>query len=666
MSTENERLIVSVEARIRDVERNMAKVSKVFGDRFGQIEGRAKQSSDRLEKTMGGAANRMGIAMRAGLAGIFAGGVFGVGRKIAELAGGIAQIGDEAKRAGLSLRAFQELKFVAEQNRIGVDSLVDGIKELNLRADEFIVTGGGSAAEAFQRLGYDAATLRDKLRDPSALFSEIIGKLEQFDRAARIRVMDEIFGGTGGEKFVALVDRGEKAIRDQIRAANDLGVVMDDKLVEKADELDRKFRALTTTVSSGLKQAIVGAAFALQDFLDRFKEVENRQTATLQTQLAEAERNLKAAQERGIMPAAARQKQVEASQAEVDRLRNVLRDRALQTIRPQLESLRNTGAAPKGDRLGYTPPTPPSNNGRGGASRNSAADAAQRERQAVADLIAELEEELRLIGATDVERRAAEASRQAGAAATDEERRKIIALNEAIYQESAALDAQQQRMQTMADTARDFIGGFRQDIMNGVPPLEALGNAIGRLSDRIFDELLNAMFEVQNVGGVGGGFSGILGWFAKLFGFRTGGQIDAGKHTPVLRRAGGGMIYGPGGPTDDKVPVLASDGEYIVNAAATRKHRALIEAINAGKVASFAGGGIVGEADAPLAAGIGGQAISIVNNVKVEGGAGTPEQNADLARKMASQMEATMRGVVASEIAKQARPGNTLNRRGGR
>ncbi|RVI21088.1 hypothetical protein, partial [Sinorhizobium meliloti] len=57
------------------------------------------------------------------------------------------------------------------------------------------------------------------------------------------------------------------------------------------------------------------------------------------------------------------------------------------------------------------------------------------------------------------------------------------------------------------------------------------------------------------------------------------------------------------------------------------------------------------------------QQISINAPVTVEGSAGTPEQNADLAAKMARQMEATMRGVVADEIRRATRPGNLMNNR---
>jgi hypothetical protein len=60
--------------------------------------------------------------------------------------------------------------------------------------------------------------------------------------------------------------------------------------------------------------------------------------------------------------------------------------------------------------------------------------------------------------------------------------------------------------------------------------------------------------------------------------------------------AGGGPISGPGGPTDDKIPVWASDGEYIVNAQATARNRPLLDAINNGGTSlngKFANGGIV-------------------------------------------------------------------------
>jgi chorismate mutase len=56
------------------------------------------------------------------------------------------------------------------------------------------------------------------------------------------------------------------------------------------------------------------------------------------------------------------------------------------------------------------------------------------------------------------------------------------------------------------------------------------------------------------------------------------------------------------------------------------------------------------------------QAISVSAPITVQGSAGTPEQNADLAQRMKRELEGSMRGVVADELRRQMRPGNMLSR----
>jgi len=48
--------------------------------------------------------------------------------------------------------------------------------------------------------------------------------------------------------------------------------------------------------------------------------------------------------------------------------------------------------------------------------------------------------------------------------------------------------------------------------------------------------------------------------------------------------AGGGRVTGSGGPLDDKIPAMLSNGEFVVNAASTARYRGLLEAINSGAV----------------------------------------------------------------------------------
>lgn len=58
-------------------------------------------------------------------------------------------------------------------------------------------------------------------------------------------------------------------------------------------------------------------------------------------------------------------------------------------------------------------------------------------------------------------------------------------------------------------------------------------------------------------------------------------------------RARGGPVSGPGGPTSDSVPIMASSGEYVINARQTAKHYSLVKAINDDRLGGFAFGGLV-------------------------------------------------------------------------
>lgn len=63
---------------------------------------------------------------------------------------------------------------------------------------------------------------------------------------------------------------------------------------------------------------------------------------------------------------------------------------------------------------------------------------------------------------------------------------------------------------------------------------------------------------------------------------------------PVLHRAGGGPISGPGTSTSDSIPAMLSNGEFVINAASAKKYRSLLEQINAGHISHFATGGAAG------------------------------------------------------------------------
>ena len=279
----DERLVVMLEARISEFEKRMRQaeqrgtrtyqgLSRNSRSATRQMEADMIRSSTAINRALASTSSKIGTFGKAAAGGFVAGAAATVFASITtDIAGtvkGIASLSDEAKRAGLGLRAFQEWKFVAEQNRIGVDAMVDGFKELSLRADEFIVTGAGPAAESFKRLGYSAASLKKQLADPSELMKTLIERMKGLDKAAQIRVADEIFGGTAGERFVELLGQGRAGIEATIDRAHEAGAVLDEEMVAKAAELDPRFNELQATVGNFFKRVSVSAAEAVVELTD--------------------------------------------------------------------------------------------------------------------------------------------------------------------------------------------------------------------------------------------------------------------------------------------------------------------------------------------------------------------------------------------------------------
>ncbi|NKW79913.1 hypothetical protein HGG72_05600 [Ochrobactrum pecoris] len=190
------------------------------------------------------------------------------------------------------------------------------------------------------------------------------------------------------------------------------------------------------------------------------------------------------------------------------------------------------------------------------------------------------------------------ALRHAGAAATAAEKAQIEQLVEANYKATEAYDKQQAAIQEVNEAGREFAGTLVSGLLSGAKASDVLSDALGRLADRFLNSGLDALF-----GGGGGGIGGI---FSSIFG--GGGSSDPWSG---LRLAGGGHVRGPGSSTSDSIFAKLSNGEFVVNAKATKQNRGILEAINNGmSLDHFATGGYVpgGEAGAECILAIGGQA----------------------------------------------------------
>ena len=255
---DTQRLVVSLEARLTKYERDMARARNATNDNFKKMEGRARQSAQNMERTMGKASASIGEKLQGMFAPLMKGGaiVAGVGGAaiaLKQIADSVAEVDREARKAGVTSKVWQQWTYVAAATGMSIDGVTDALKELNIRGDEFAKTGKGSAEEAFQRLGYSATDVAEKLKNPSRFLDEIIGKLQQMDAAAQTRILDEIFGGTGAEQMAKVLGLSVTEIQKMRSEA----ATFTDEQIEAAKKIDREFSTMWRNFTVYAKQAAI-------------------------------------------------------------------------------------------------------------------------------------------------------------------------------------------------------------------------------------------------------------------------------------------------------------------------------------------------------------------------------------------------------------------------
>jgi hypothetical protein len=612
-------LAVQLEARIAKMEREMKRASAIGAREFDKIERRSKLASQRLEQNMAAVGRNAFLGVSRGalaaLAPVLSITAAVNGAKQALQAFG--DVADNSAAAGIDPEFFQGLAHQAGLGGVSIDQLAKSLADFNRNAG-LAVEGKGRMFTALKALNPELLeSIRNAISQEQRIRLVTDALDAETDASRRAAIAVAVFGDAGAKLANAFAG-GAGQIDVMQQKARDLGLIVDRQLIARADELGDEFDTTTKIVDLQLKQALVNLgpvlvwltgraadfAGAINTMVDSLNAIEDRQSSTL-----EARYNaLIAAQDAGL-------KFSETTTPESDAILAELRRRAVQNLSRQLTSVPpSTSDVPDLDDAG--------------GAGNSAASAAIQNADAVRNLIEQLQLERAAIGQTETQQRLANALRQAGAAATSEQRAEIEALIVSISEQNASLEATGFLQQNVADAFTEFLMGAQSAD-------EAVRSLIGSLA--------RAAIQAALLGD--GPFGGLTGGVGLLSG---------------LKLAGGGEVRGPGTSTSDSIPALLSDGEHVVRASEARKHRGLLTAINSGRVAAFAGGGAVGHASGMAMT----SSIIVAPNITVEGGSRGEAADAELGKRIGAEIERVVRGVVSSEIETAGRPGNTLNSRG--
>ncbi len=583
MADDTERLFVALEARVTQFEREWKRAGQTGTRTYQQLrqnssratrqmEQDAERSASRINQsfaTIGMKVGNYGKAFAAGIwSGVAAGGIAGVAAAVRSVAASFAELSNEAKTAGINVEDFQRWGYVAEQNRISVNALVDGFKELNLRADEYIQTGKGSAAESFQRLGMSPEEVKQRIKDPSAFMLELIDRTRRLkDTAAGVRIFDELLGGSGGEQFVRLIEQGREGIAASLDEADKMGGVLDRNFIERAAEIDKKFNQISRTIGSTLKSAIVDAVTALQGFISQWNELSEKSVAGMRAELE----ILKQSRERlnETQPAGGFEDKIAGvfgQDRESQLARIATREKEITDEMERRKAIIIT-TPDKPPVAPYVPPKDPDKKRGKSKGTTERADEYQRLTQRIRENMAALQAETEAQGMLNpaindygyavekarMQQELLNAAKRAGKEITPQLKKEI----EGLAHEYANTRAEAEKMaeaQNKAlddldfrkDIVRDALGGLRSALEDGKISFEELGDialsVLDKIIDKIQTDLIDAIFSMNKAAGGGGG-----GWLGGLFGgiFGGGGSDPwSGLRVPGYAN---GTNFAPGG-----------------------------------------------------------------------------------------------------------------------
>ena len=233
------------------------------------------------------------------------------------------------------------------------------------------------------------------------------------------------------------------------------------------------------------------------------------------------------------------------------------------------------------------------------------------------------------------------AARRAGVSLTPEQEEQI--------RQQAAINAMLQRQRELQveiqATAKEALTSFISDMRQGMSATEALGNSLNKLADKLIEMAVSGLVESA----LGGLFQG------------GGGGSSGGSLLRAIGLADGGLVRGPGTGRSDSIPARLSDGEYVVNAAATRRNLPLLEAINSKGAAKFADGGLVSPIPAavmpnlsrPATSAPAAPAVNVALSFNVQNG--TPEGIEKLKSDVVPQIKSIVRQEVGQIFDRQRR-----------
>lgn len=175
----------------------------------------------------------------------------------------------EARTAGITTEAYQELAFAAGLSGVNQEQLRKGLLLTN-KASQDAARDNKALANTYREIGLSAKEMAQL--SPDEQFTRLVGALQGVeDKGKRAAISTKLLG-EAGSRFASLIEGGVEGLNAARQEAQDRGLIISTKDSEAAEKFNDSMDRLKKT-GEGLKtQFFMALIPAAQDILDMFLE----------------------------------------------------------------------------------------------------------------------------------------------------------------------------------------------------------------------------------------------------------------------------------------------------------------------------------------------------------------------------------------------------------
>lgn len=234
---------------------------------------RASRRADALGTDMEKLGNRVGTITKV----LGAAAIAAVGSQVFQTMSGLVKqgldyasaLGEQAQQLGVTTKELQEYRYAASQAGVEQDVMDRSLAKLTVTIGKAAAGAKGPAA-AFEALGVSLRNADGSLLTAGEAFPKIAEGLSKIpDPASRAKIEVELFG-KAGQQLDTMLAGGAAEINNLRNAAHQLGIVLSDEQIQKADETADKLAAIKQVLEAKIAGTVADNASSILTLADAF------------------------------------------------------------------------------------------------------------------------------------------------------------------------------------------------------------------------------------------------------------------------------------------------------------------------------------------------------------------------------------------------------------